>query len=516
MALHDYDPFCSGVPGWPPHDQLPLKKGDIMTTLEDQDANGFYRVFLKGQTGLVPGQMVEKESLSLLRQPVNNQAPEQILGMLNNNPGRGQPGTASDHATPLPSMGSVMSLTHAGSPNGPQLSLNHTRLAGSPSKVPNVELTKFKPSPDVDMLGVMASVTQSSQQLFPLSSQKPAKISSSPAASIQIVPSVSTKSRSKKVRPSVPSNFRIIRPVNHDAMLLGWTLPEMDEFGRSSGLSVKGYKISANDDVRLDVRSPYMAKALVEGLELSLPIKFSIQTVAENGASSETVTATFDDAIKESLLDSREEYFEDLEDGQQYRTFVALYDYDPFKSSPNQNPAAEMSFKEGDILKVFNTFRRDGYFVGKLKNNKGLIPSNFVEEVAVASTLRLTTAKRRKAALPSPTRPQSAHCTSVGSIGLATVRAKNPVVMNKKLMVALYDYNPEMQSPQDNPDSELPLRKGQIFAVLGDMRADGYYQAEVNGELGLVPGSFLDKFTTGGTSSGLGSGISKPTEQSGS
>lgn len=48
------------------------------------------------------------------------------------------------------------------------------------------------------------------------------------------------------VRPSPPSNFRIIRPVNHDAMLVGWTLPEMDEFGRSNGLAVKGYKASLN------------------------------------------------------------------------------------------------------------------------------------------------------------------------------------------------------------------------------------------------------------------------------
>lgn len=254
-----------------------------------------------------------------------------------------------------------------------------------------------------------------------------------------------------------------------------------------------------------------MAKALVEGLELGLPIKFSIKTVAENGASSETVTATFDDIIKESLLDSREEYFEDLEDGQQYRTFVALYDYDPFKSSPNQNPAAEMSFKEGDILQVFNTFRKDGYFVGKLKNKKGLIPSNFVEEIAVASPLRLAAAKRRKAALPSPTRLQS-----VGINGSPTVGAKNPVEVNKKIMVALYDYNPERQSPQDSPDSELPLRKGQIFAVLGDMRADGFYHAEINGERGLVPGSFLNKFTTGGTGSGLECGIPKPVEWSGS
>lgn len=45
-------------------------------------------------------------------------------------------------------------------------------------------------------------------------------------------------------RPSAPSGFRIIRPVNHDAMLVGWTLPEMDEFGRSNGLTVKGYKAS--------------------------------------------------------------------------------------------------------------------------------------------------------------------------------------------------------------------------------------------------------------------------------
>lgn len=50
MALYDYDPFCSGVRGWPPYDQLTLKRGDVMTALEDQDANGFYRVFLNGES----------------------------------------------------------------------------------------------------------------------------------------------------------------------------------------------------------------------------------------------------------------------------------------------------------------------------------------------------------------------------------------------------------------------------------------------------------------------------------
>ena len=43
-------------------------------------------------------------------------------------------------------------------------------------------------------------------------------------------------------------------------------------------------------------------QALVEGLELGLPVEFSVKTVAENGTSSETVSATFNDTIKGSLL----------------------------------------------------------------------------------------------------------------------------------------------------------------------------------------------------------------------
>ena len=41
-------------------------------------------------------------------------------------------------------------------------------------------------------------------------------------------------------------------------------------------------------------------------------------------------------------------------------------------------------------------------------------------------------------------------------------------------MVALYDYNPEVQSPQDNPDSELPFKKGQVLTVVGEMVSGNY------------------------------------------
>lgn len=43
---------------------------------------------------------------------------------------------------------------------------------------------------------------------------------------------------------SVLSGFWIIWLVNYDVMLVGWILLEMDEFGRSNGFIVKGYKVS--------------------------------------------------------------------------------------------------------------------------------------------------------------------------------------------------------------------------------------------------------------------------------
>ena len=42
--------------------------------------------------------------------------------------------------------------------------------------------------------------------------------------------------------------------------------------------------------------------------------------------------------------------------------YVALYDYDPTKSSPNPNPTLEVSFQEGDLIKVFDTTRSDGFY----------------------------------------------------------------------------------------------------------------------------------------------------------
>ncbi|XP_038945054.1 RIMS-binding protein 2 isoform X1 [Rattus norvegicus] len=63
------------------------------------------------------------------------------------------------------------------------------------------------------------------------------------------------------------------------------------------------------------------------------------------------------------------------------RRMVALYDYDPRESSPNVDVEAELLFCTGDIITVFGEIDEDGFYYGELNGQKGLVPSNFLEEV---------------------------------------------------------------------------------------------------------------------------------------
>ncbi|KAM9391512.1 RIMS-binding protein 2 [Pholidichthys leucotaenia] len=72
------------------------------------------------------------------------------------------------------------------------------------------------------------------------------------------------------------------------------------------------------------------------------------------------------------------------------RRMVALYDYDPRESSPNVdveyddhrlNEEAELTFCAGDVILVFGEIDEDGFYYGELNGHKGLVPSNFLEEV---------------------------------------------------------------------------------------------------------------------------------------
>ena len=80
---------------------------------------------------------------------------------------------------------------------------------------------------------------------------------------------------------------------------------------------------------------------------------------------------------------------------------MALYDYDPLRCSPSDNPDFELELKEGSLVKVFGQEMADGFMVGEvshhpsqaspvltgsilsrqLSGRRGLVPATFVTEV---------------------------------------------------------------------------------------------------------------------------------------
>ncbi|XP_041920484.1 RIMS-binding protein 2-like [Alosa sapidissima] len=61
------------------------------------------------------------------------------------------------------------------------------------------------------------------------------------------------------------------------------------------------------------------------------------------------------------------------------RRMVAIFDYDPWESSPNTDIEDELPFRAGDIIYVFGDMDGDGFYLGDLHGYRGLVPSNYVE-----------------------------------------------------------------------------------------------------------------------------------------
>ncbi|XP_011480680.1 RIMS-binding protein 2 isoform X1 [Oryzias latipes] len=61
------------------------------------------------------------------------------------------------------------------------------------------------------------------------------------------------------------------------------------------------------------------------------------------------------------------------------RRMIALFDYDPWESSPNMDSEAELGFHCGEIIYVLGEMDQDGFYYGDLHGRRGLVPSNFLQ-----------------------------------------------------------------------------------------------------------------------------------------
>nr|XP_053651957.1 peripheral-type benzodiazepine receptor-associated protein 1-like isoform X1 [Cherax quadricarinatus] len=62
------------------------------------------------------------------------------------------------------------------------------------------------------------------------------------------------------------------------------------------------------------------------------------------------------------------------------RKMIAMYDYDPQELSPNVDSEVELSFQTGDIIYVYGEMDDDGFYMGELRGQRGLVPSNFLQD----------------------------------------------------------------------------------------------------------------------------------------
>ncbi|RWS26093.1 RIMS-binding protein 2-like protein [Leptotrombidium deliense] len=68
------------------------------------------------------------------------------------------------------------------------------------------------------------------------------------------------------------------------------------------------------------------------------------------------------------------------------KKMVALYDYDPQELSPNPDAEMELAFNTGDIIYIYGEMDEDGFYMGEINGVRGLVPSNFLTEVASNET----------------------------------------------------------------------------------------------------------------------------------
>lgn len=64
------------------------------------------------------------------------------------------------------------------------------------------------------------------------------------------------------------------------------------------------------------------------------------------------------------------------------------------------------------------------------------------------------------------------------------------------LYTCKYSYDPFKNSPNDNPEAELPLQANDYLFILSEEDEDGFYMGELlSGRRGLVPSNFIEKIS---------------------
>jgi hypothetical protein len=184
------------------------------------------------------------------------------------------------------------------------------------------------------------------------------------------------------------------------------------------------------------------------------------------------------------------------------RFYKAHTEYNPRFMSENVGMEDdELEFKAGDIIKVIGMEGQD-WLIGQLRGHEGVVPVTFVDQVEDPELVQRYK-KEFDSLLPVPKEVWTNQQQSVQQHQQHQPHQQhqqsqvNGDVNNRgqtaKKMVAMFDYDPEVDSPNDPEDikDELKFSENDTILVYGSVDEFGFYKGELNGKMGLVPSNYL-------------------------
>jgi formin-binding protein 1 len=128
----------------------------------------------------------------------------------------------------------------------------------------------------------------------------------------------------------------------------------------------------------------------------------------------------------------------------------ALFKYDA--TSPE-----ELSIKPSDTLTILEPDDGSGWILAKTGNKQGIVPASYVE---IQSEVKKG----------PPVAPR---------------RGKKAEEVKKRVFQALYDYDA-------GSELELSIKEGDVVALVGEDKGDGWTEVELKGKIGSVPSNYIE------------------------
>ncbi|XP_041750755.1 uncharacterized protein LOC121579871 [Coregonus clupeaformis] len=305
---------------------------------------------------------------------------------------------------PLSKTGSTAATSDATTPvNTPPTAMARTVKAQTTTALWNTASTKSAPptiTPETTAPTKMAPITTA----LPLAelSRLPGEdhCIKKPLSNCQPEQAKPTKPRAIPEPPAEVGSVEVIRMVGQSSLMIGWERPPLDELGCSNGTFVYGYRIYVEGEFHKSVMSSACTKCILENLDLSVPVHISVQTLGSNGLYAEKVLLIYRGKHTQFRTDHTrvntasaapctDPAYPDCRTPPTHRhsgstqPFVAIYNYNPLRDSPNLHPSRELALREGDTVMLLGNPHNDGFCQAEVNGRRGLAPVAFLEEVPV-------------------------------------------------------------------------------------------------------------------------------------